>query len=206
MDLIEIEQDFYCGFNAGWLNIISFVKETNTTNESVLMRKQDLGLKYKSIKISDNSLADARNLYKSIKSLYDSDGVEDVFITGNKLYDMKIDRNSAMKDQYELNSYFYEVMKPMVKFIAGVDEKTNDDHLCTGIHVTLSSGVPFAIAVACIALGLNVKIYVAKGLILDNIFGDYVEYDREELICIINDSVDRLVNDNYFLIEDPLVC
>lgn len=206
MDLIEIDQDFYCGFNAGWLNIISFTKESNTTNESVLMRKEPLGLKYKPIPITDNSLNDARSLYKVVKSLNETDGPEEIFITGNKLYDMKINKYSQLKDQNDLNAYFYEVLKPMKKFISAKGDIRSDSDLTNGIHVTLSSGVPFAVAVASIALELNVSLYVAKGNILDNVFGDYVEYDKEELICIINDSVDRLVNDNYFFEEDPLVC
>lgn len=206
LDLVEIEQEFYCGFSAGRLNMVSFIKESNTTNESVLMRKAQLGVEYNSIEITDDSLSDARSFYRVVRSLNQKNGREDIFITGNKLYDLGIDNYSKLKNQNDLNAYFYEVLKPMKDFIGGRDAVDDSKILTNGIHATLSSGIPFAVVVAALALGINVTIYVAKGNIMDNIFGDYVEYDKDELLCIIADSVDRLVNENYFFEENPRVC
>ena len=201
MKFNKIDRNFYCGFNAAWLNIVSFVKELNTTNEAVLIQKENQGLKYFPIIISDNAIEDARNFYKAAKRNFDIGGeATDLFLTGNKLYDLKINHSSKLQNQSDLNAYFYEVFKPMKDFIGESNRDTqNSKVLVNKIHVTMSSGVPYAIAVACLALKINVEIYITNDFIVDNIFGDYIKHRESEVVDMINDSVAMLTDENYYL-------
>lgn len=196
-----IDRDFYDGFHIDGLDIISFVNVNNTTNESVLVHKEKEGILYCPIQYTFNSFEDARTLYKAISYINKERGKRsELFFTGNNLFNMGITLESPIKDQIELNKYFYDLFTPISPYFLNAEKSNSVDNIiCDGINVSMASGASMAIAVAALSHNLNVNLYLSDKLILNNIFGDSIQYEESEIREILNDYIDRLTNENYFV-------
>ena len=201
MEFNYIDIDFYDGFHIDGLDIVSFVNVKNTTNESVLVHKEKDGILYCPIQYTFNSVEDARTLYKAISYINKERGKRsELFFTGNDLFNMGITLESPIKDQIELNKYFYDLFAPISPYFLNAEKSNSADNIiCDGINVSMASGASMAIAIAALSHNLNVNLYLSDKLILNNIFGDSIQYEENEIREIFNDYIDRLTNENYFI-------